>query len=124
MPRARVIVAHRAPDRPPIRVARGEAVTLGDRDADWPQFVWTAIAEGHGGWVPAALFDTDHGAATALADYDTQELTAAKGEILKLHHEFAQWWWAENADGAQGWIPARVLELLDDEVASTDNMFD
>jgi len=124
MPRARVIVAHRAPDRPPIHIARGETVTLGDRDADWPQFAWATTAQGTGGWVPVALFDRDRDQATALADYDTQELTAAVGEVLMLHHELAQWWWVENADGAQGWTPARSLELLNDAVASTDNMFD
>ncbi|HEY0661390.1 MAG TPA: SH3 domain-containing protein [Lysobacter sp.] len=124
MRRARVVLAHRAPDRPPIRVARGDTVTLGDRDTEWPQFVWAAIAEGHGGWMPVALFDGDRGNATALADYDTRELPADPGELLTLHHELAQWWWAENAQGAQGWIPARALELLDDAVASTDNMFD
>lgn len=122
MRHARVVVAHRAPDRPAIQVARGEAVILGDRDGDWPQFVWTTIAEGHGGWVPASLFDNEYGPATALSDYDTRELNAAADEILSLHHELAQWWWAENSSGAQGWIPARALELLDN--ASDDETSD
>lgn len=115
MRHARVVVAHRAPDRPAIRIARGEDVTLGERDRDWPQFVWTTIAEGHGGWVPAALFDSEQGAAKALSDYDTRELDARADEIVTLHYELAQWWWAENALGMQGWIPARALEILDDD---------
>jgi hypothetical protein len=45
-----------------------------------------------------------------LHDYDTRELDADPGEPLTLHRELAQWWWAENAAGVQGWIPARVLE--------------
>lgn len=110
---ARVVAPHRAPDRPAIRIARGDRVTLGDRDVTWPDFVWTTIAEGHDGWVPASLFDGEHGAATALADYDTLELDADPGERLRLHHELAQWWWAENDHGTQGWIPARVLTLVD-----------
>ncbi|MGE8289956.1 MAG: peptide-binding protein, partial [Stenotrophomonas sp.] len=24
------------------------------------------------------------------------------------------WWWSERADGAQGWLPARELELLEE----------
>lgn len=117
MRHARVVVSHRAPDRPAIQIARGDAVTLGERDRDWPQFVWTTagIGEGLGGWVPAALFDAESGPATALADYDTRELDADADEILLLHYELAQWWWAENARGLQGWIPARALELLDDD---------
>jgi hypothetical protein len=124
MRHARVVLAHRAPDRRPIRVARGETVTLGDRDAEWPQFAWAVIQGGDGGWIPVALFDAQRGPATALADYDTQELTVAVDEVLVLHYELAQWWWSENASGAQGWVPARALERLDDAVASTDNMFD
>lgn len=115
MRHARVVVAHRAPDRKPIRLMPGDAVTLGERDQDWPEFVWTTIAEGHEGWVPVKLFDSEHGPARALAEYDTRELEAQADEILVLHYELARWWWAENALGHQGWIPARSLEVLDDQ---------
>jgi hypothetical protein len=118
MRRARVIAAHRAPDRLPIRVAKGDTVTLGERDTDWPDFVWTAVAEGHGGWVPATLFEGQgHGPATALHDYDTRELDADAGAILSLHHALAGWWWAENDNGVQGWIPARNLQFIEENRA-------
>lgn len=114
MPQARVIAAHRKPDRPSIRVARGERVRLGERDTDWPQFVWTVLASGLGGWIPADVFDTAHGDARAQHDYDTQELDADPGDGLRLHREHAGWWWAEHSDGTQGWIPARVLQIDED----------
>ncbi len=114
MRRARVIAAHRAPERPAIRVSAGDAVTLGERDGDWPQFVWTTLAQGLGGWIPAALFDRDTGMATALGDYDTRELDTTLGEIVILHHEQEQWWWAENARGDSGWIPARAIEPIEE----------
>ncbi|MFC5577062.1 SH3 domain-containing protein [Lysobacter niabensis] len=114
MKHALVIATHRAPDRPSIRVEHGDTVTLGERDADWPQFVWTDLATGLGGWVPAILFDRDSGEATALRSYDTHELDADQGERIALHHELADWWWAENNHGTCGWIPARVLRILDD----------
>ena len=44
MKRAVVIAPHRAPDRPPIQVEPGDNVTVGERDSEWPQFVWTALA--------------------------------------------------------------------------------
>ncbi len=110
--RARVTEQHRAPDRPAIRVQAGERVTLGDRDSEWPDFVWTALASGLGGWVPSALFDAERGQASALQDYDTRELDADPGDELVLHRELAGWWWAENARGEAGWIPTRKLELL------------
>lgn len=114
MKRARVIAEHRAPERLAIRVASGDKVTLGDRDTEWPEFVWTALASGLGGWVPSALFDAERGQASALQDYDTSELDADAGDILVLQRELAGWWWAENARGQSGWIPAGKLELLDD----------
>ena len=114
MRRARVVVSHRAPDRPPIQVLRGDAVLLGERDVDWPEFVWTTVPGGLGGWVPASLFDRDGGAAVALEDYDARELDAEADEVVTLHRELAGWWWAENALGMQGWIPERALEMLDD----------
>jgi len=114
MKRAVVIASHRAPDRPAIRIEPGDNVTLGERDSEWPKFIWTALATGLGGWVPAALFDRDQGTATALQPYDTRELDAEEGETLVLHQEMADWWWAENMQGASGWIPARVLRILED----------
>ncbi|MEH6422409.1 SH3 domain-containing protein [Pseudomonas sp. CGJS7] len=109
-----MLVDHRAPDRPAIRIARGDTLSLGERDHEWPQFVWAVQADGLGGWAPASLFDRDRGAATAQSDYDTVELDAAAGAVVRLHHELAQWWWASDAHGRQGWIPARALQLLED----------
>ena len=112
--RARVIAAHRAPDRAPIQVASGDPVTLGDRDTDWPQFVWTTLASGLGGWIPSSLFDAERGEARAQQAYDSRELDAEVGDLLILHRELADWWWAENEAGACGWIPARALDMMDD----------
>ena len=78
MRHARVVVAHRAPDRPAIRVARGETVTLGDRDQRL-----AAVRLDHDRRGPRRL---DAGGAVrcasrarprALSDYDTRELDAA-----------------------------------------------
>lgn len=110
MQRRRTLAAHRAPEHPAIQVAAGDMVTLGQRDTEWPQFVWATLGNGLGGWIPALLFDNTQGTASALADYDTRELDVEAGEILVLHREFAQWWWAENRHGQTGWVPERVLE--------------
>jgi len=115
MTRARVIAPHRAPDRPPIRIAPGDVVTLGARDEEWPAFAWTTHANGLGGWVPASLFDREQGTATAKVAYDTRELDVDAGERLTLHRELADWWWAENSGGATGWIPARAFERIEED---------
>jgi hypothetical protein len=117
--KARVIVDHRAPDREPIRVSRGDAVTLGERDSDWPDFIWTTLAQGLGGWIPMNVFDLDSvgtdpsGSATAREDYDTRELEADAGQLITVEREHAGWWWAFDAQGRSGWIPARSIELIE-----------
>ena len=111
--RARVVQQHRAPDRPAIQVQAGDRVTLGERDTEWPEFVWTSLASGLGGWIPSPLFDADTGEASALEAYDTRELNADVGDELQLHREQAQWWWATNASGDSGWIPARAVEMIE-----------
>ena len=113
MPRARVIAAHRAPDREAIRVARGETVLLGESDHEWPDFVWATLAQGLGGWMPADVFHMDDvGTAIAKQDYDTRELEAEPGDLLIVEREHAGWWWAHDAQGRSGWIPARSIELI------------
>ena len=41
-------VAHAIPDRPPLRLAVGEQVLVGDRDSGWPEFVFVTATHGAG----------------------------------------------------------------------------
>lgn len=107
MRQARVTAAHRSPARPAIRVNSGDQVTLGERDTEWPAFTWVTLANGLGGWMPATIFTVAGERATALQDYDTRELDVDEGEVVVLHREMANWWWAENAAGDTGWVPSR-----------------
>ncbi|WP_254460200.1 SH3 domain-containing protein [Xanthomonas sacchari] len=112
---ARLISDYRAAYPHPIRIATGERVVLGVRDEEWPAFVWITGAAGSAGWAPLTwLQPTGDGHAVALRDYDARELDAAQGDTVVLHHEYGDWWWAERADGTQGWLPARDLELLEE----------
>jgi hypothetical protein len=44
--------AHRIPERPPLQVDVGDEVeVVGERDAEWPAFVFVSTAGGSG-WVP------------------------------------------------------------------------
>ncbi|MET0289358.1 MAG: SH3 domain-containing protein [Pseudoxanthomonas sp.] len=112
-----MIVDHRAPDREPIRVSRGDAVTLGERDTDWPDFIWTTLAQGLGGWMPMNVFELDThetgSMATAREDYDTRELEVDAGQLITVEREHAGWWWAYDLHGRSGWIPARSIELIE-----------
>lgn len=109
--RARIIRDYRTQYVNPIRFAQGEIVTLGERDTEWPAFVWTVKQDGNAGWAPLDwLKPLGDGRAEALHDYSAQELDADAGDDIVLDDELGGWWWSRHADGRCGWIPATHLE--------------
>lgn len=91
----------------PIAVKEGEQVVLGQRDVDWPEFIWATDARGRTGWVHQSRLDGDQ----VLRDYDARELEANVGDEVRLIEQAGGWWWAENAIGEQGWLPDHVLSI-------------
>ncbi|ALN93186.1 MULTISPECIES: SH3 domain-containing protein [Lysobacter] len=112
--RALVVADYRTRHHDPIRFEAGEIVQLGERDDEWPAFVWTRVADGRAGWAPCDLLrPLDAGRAEALCGYDARELDVSVGQSLRLLDELGGWWWAQREhDGAQGWVPARHLRIL------------
>jgi SH3-like domain-containing protein len=113
MGNVQAIKAHEIPSRAALRIARGESVTIGERDTTWPAFVYVTAAHGDG-WVPARYLDGGSGPATVLAPYDTTELPTEQGEILTVitRDDESGWLWLRDADGRQGWVPAETVEDL------------
>ena len=112
MRRARVATDYRSQYPDPIRFAAGDVVALGERDTEWPAFVWAQTADGNAGWAPHDWLEpTDSGRAVALRSYSAQELDVASGDEVLLHHELGGWWWAERHDGRCGYVPATHLAL-------------
>lgn len=112
MQRARVVRDYRAQYANPIRFAAGEVVALGERDTEWPAFIWTTtLTDGNAGWAPFDwLKPLGDGRAEALHDYSAQELDVDAGDDVVLHHELGGWWWCERADGHCGWVPSEYME--------------
>jgi SH3-like domain-containing protein len=101
----------------PVRFARGERVQVGARDTEWPEFLWATDAAGRSGWVHQSYLDGDHGDVAAARDYSARELHADAGQQVRLIEPAGGWWWAEDARGEQGWLPARDLRIADDTAA-------
>lgn len=118
--RAVVLADYRSQYPDPIAFARGTVVRLGERDSEWPAFAWTTLDDGRAGWAPLdwlrPLGPAADGTAQAqaLRDYDARELDVDAGQRLRLIDELGGWWWAQRDDGAQGWVPARHLEQIDE----------
>jgi len=111
MTRLRATAPHQIPDRPPIQVVPGQHVQVGQRDTEWPAFVFITTGDGSG-WVPERHIDTSSDPAAALTRYDTTELATTAGEELTLIERDDPSGWARvrNAAGREGWVPLRTVE--------------
>lgn len=103
--------AHAIPDRAPLKLNIGEEVHAGDRDAEWPEFVFVTAADG-AGWVPARHLSQPAGLAIVQVEYDTTELPTQVGETLEIVAEdlVSGWLWCRSSDGREGWVPAKTVE--------------
>lgn len=109
--KARLLRDYRSQYPDPIRFRAGECVVLGECDREWPEFLWATDAYGRSGWVHQRFLDAATGTATAIRDYIARELDADTGETVALIEEAGGWWWAQNTEGEQGWLPARDLHI-------------
>lgn len=101
----------------PISVTTGEHVIAGDHDVqgDPPgRWIWCTNRTGKAGWVPEQFLHITEGAAVALVDCDTIELTVSAGTRLWGGSPVNGWIWCETDDDA-GWVP--VANVRDDESA-------
>ena len=113
MKRATVHTAQKIPVRPAIQVQPGQEVDVGERDDEWPEFVFVTTPAGNG-WVPARhLTIIGPGRAMAHTAYDTTELAVEVGDALDIIAEDRQsgWIWCRSRHGDEGWVPVRALDL-------------
>jgi len=116
MTRLRATTAHTIPHRPPINVRPGQPVRAGQRDAEWPAFVFVTTDDGSG-WVPERYLDTSSDPAVVIISYDTTELATAAGDELTLikQDDPSGWAWVRNTAGQEGWVPLRTVEPMPGE---------
>ncbi len=101
-----VIRAHVSNYPDPVRFRRGDTVTLGARDPDFPGWIRVADRRGRSGWAPEALLDSVAGSeGRAIEDYDATELNVSPGDRLNVHRELSGWLWVCNEIGEFGWVP-------------------
>ena len=114
-PLRRVIAheGHEVPRRPAIRLVPGDKAQLGERDDEWPEFVFVTTAHG-AGWVPRRHLSeqADHsGQAVVRTAYDTTELRTEAGQVLQVVAEDLEsgWLWCRAGNSREGWVPVRTV---------------
>lgn len=103
--------AHQIPERPPVQLEVGDAVEVGERDTEWPGFVFVTGERG-AGWVPSRHLSASSGRAVVQIRYDTTELPTEVGEVLAVVAEDlpSGWLWCRSASGREGWVPVKTVE--------------
>jgi hypothetical protein len=106
-----VRTAHQVPERAAIQVTVGEHAQIGERDREWPKFVFVTTTHGTG-WVPARHLSQQSGEAVVEIGYDTTELPTRIGEVLEVLTEDRRsgWVWCRSSTGREGWVPIKTLD--------------
>ena len=106
----RVIIDYDTPFPNPLVLRAGQEVAVGDRESEWPGWIWCTTSEGNSGWVPENYVTRQGETANLRRDYDATELSVRTGEELVVKVEESGWLWCENRPGQQGWVPANHVE--------------
>lgn len=110
----KTIASHRTEYEHPIKLEKGESVTLGERapEENWKDWIWAENDRGHGGWVPVQLIDysEDGRRGTVLEDYSARELNVDAGEEIVRIRTLNGWTWVRRtSDREEGWIPNETI---------------
>lgn len=94
----------------PIKLKKGESISVGARDDEYPGWIRVTTKSGNEGWAPEQYINKDSGQPTATQDYDASELSTTFGETLSVKNIINEWAWVENQFGNCGWVPYKTIE--------------
>jgi len=106
---ARVIEDYQSAYPDPLRLAKGDRVTVEARECEWPGWLWATDASGRAGWIPAAYLGVSGDVGELLRDCDATELNARAGDAVEILERESGWALCRKTDGAVGWLPEGVL---------------
>lgn len=108
----RVLTAYQSAYPDPLRIYRGERLTVQPKETKWTGWAWCVNASGKGGWVPEKYLQETGNAVIAMRDYDATELSVIAGADLTVMNEESGWLWCENQKQERGWVPAENVQGL------------
>ncbi|WJX08324.1 SH3 domain-containing protein [Bacillus cereus] len=117
MKQYKVVHPHYSNYPDPIVLAKGDVIIYGREDTEFPNWIFCeAIHSKKCGWVPKQILSTpnEEQIATTLTDYSAHELTVNPGMLVEKELELNEWSFVHTTQGEKGWVPNRVLAILDD----------
>ena len=101
----RVIVDYKSPYSDSFKIQEGETVQIGNRESEWPGWVWCKNKGGMERWIPRNYLDIQGNLGVMNQDYEATELNVSVGEELVIEKEESGWVWVTNKRGEKGWVP-------------------
>ena len=103
---------YRSPFPTPLIAKQGAVLNLSMRSDEQPGWVYGTDAEGREGWIPREWIKIDGNRGTLRRDYNATELNFEPGDRLEVTLVLDGWYLARNAEGETGWVPARLMKLI------------
>jgi len=108
----RVIEDYNSDYTEPLVISKGEILTIGKKESEWPGWIWCTNKIGKSRWVPENYLEIHGKTCKAKQDYEATELSVKIGEKLVANNKEADWIWATNEKGKSGWVPLRYVKIL------------
>jgi uncharacterized protein YgiM (DUF1202 family) len=101
-----VIADYRSQYTEPCAFHEGEELAVGEKESEWPGWVWCTNRAGESRWVPEKYVERTGNACVMIRDYEATELSVNVGEVLAITgEEESEWVWCTNQAGQSGWVP-------------------
>ncbi|MCC4264205.1 hypothetical protein LL240_07025 [Oceanimonas baumannii] len=96
----------------PLYLKRGNRVTLGVMDDDFPDWVFITNDVGEQAWAPVQYIEHLAGASTGILiqDYDNLEFNTVLGEKLSVLFELNSWYRVSRSADEIGWVPVHTVK--------------
>jgi hypothetical protein len=94
-----------------IEFKKGDEVKIERRKTEWSGWIWCTSDDNIECWAPESYLDISGDKAQFKTDYSALELTARKGERLKIIKETAEWYYCHNENDIIGWVPVENVEI-------------
>ena len=110
--KCRVIEDYESPYVEPLKFAKGEILSIGEKESEWSGWIWCTNKFGKSRWVPESYLEIFGNTGKVKQNYNATELTIRVGEELIIEKEEAEWFWVTNQQGKSGWVPIKNVKTI------------
>jgi len=106
-----VIKAYNSAYPNPLRLRQNDQLRLGEKESEWPGWLWCTDQNSNSGWVPENYVRIAGDKGVMTCDYDATELTVQPGDQVTIIKEESGWYWCMDKSPRYGWLPKEYLKI-------------